>query len=314
MRKAVVILVTIFLTVFFCCELKAISIQRSIIPANAVWLISFDLKKLSTTQIGEYLINEEGSAALKKKNAQFRKKYQIDLLKDIDDITVFGMGTGEEQVVACLRGNFNQKYLLGLLAEEESHKEIPYGKYTIHNWDEDEFGVFVDEHLVLIGSNQNALKLTLDVISKKKENISSAPLNAHLKEIPSDAFFAAAADNISSLAEKASKVFIIKKTEAVLVTVGEKGQDLDLRLNFSVKTIEDAKNMESVIRGLIALVNMQLEERKTGIEVPEDVNISTEGKEVKIEMNFPIKALLDKISNKIKFSSVQLLAGFDCLR
>jgi len=313
MKKAIVILVTILLAVFFCCQLMAATIQKSIIPAEAAWMIHFDLEKFTSTQIGEHLLSEEGSSGLKKKNAQFRKKYQIDLLKDIDGLTVFGFGADEEQIVACLRGNFNQNYLLGLLAEEDSHREIPYGKYTIHNWDSDEYGVFADEHLALIGPDEDALKLTLDVIAGKKENISSSPMNAYLKEIPSDAFFSALVNDISSLAKGASKVFIIKKTESASFSLMEKGENLNLRLNFSAKTLEDAKNMESVIRGLIALVNMQLEERKTGIKVPEDIKIDTEGKKVRMEMNYPSKVLLEMVSGKMKFKDLNLLARFNYL-
>jgi hypothetical protein len=313
MKKAVVILITILLAVFFCCGLMEATIQKSMIPADAVWLIHIDVAKFASTQIGEHLLSEEGSSTLKKKNAQFRKKYQIDLLKDIDDITVFGMGAGEEQIVACLRGNFNQNYLLGLLDEEESHREIPYGKYTIHNWDDDEFGVFVGEHLALLGPSEDALKLTLDVIGGKKENISSSSMNAYLKDIPSDSFFAALVDDISSLAKGASKVFIIKKTESASLSLMEKGENLNLRLDFSAKTLEDAKNMESVIRGLVALVNMQLEEKKTGIKVPEDMNITTDGKKIEVEVNFPIKVLMDKVSEKIKIKGLSLLASFNYL-
>jgi hypothetical protein len=313
MKKAVIILVTILLAVFFCCELMAATIQKSIIPADAVWIIHFDVAKFNSTQIGEHLLSEEGSSRLRKKNAQFRKKYQIDLLKDIDSITVFGLGAGEKQIVACLRGNLNQNYLLGLLAEEDSHQEIPYGKYTIHNWDDDEYGVFADKNLALIGPDEDALKLTLDVIAGKKENISSSPMNTYLKEIPSDAFFAALVNDISSLAKGASKVFIIKKAEAASLSLMEKGENLNLRLNFSAKTLEDAKNMESVIRGLVALVNMQLEERKTGIKVPEDMNISTEGKKIKMEINFPSKVLMDNVANKIKMQGLSLLARFKYL-
>lgn len=313
MRKAVVILVAVLLAVFFSCQLRAATIQKSVIPAEAVWMIHFDLEKFASTRIGEHLLSEEGSTGLKKKNAQFRKKYQIDLLEDINDITVFGLGADEEQIVACLRGNFNQKLLLGLLEEEGSHREIPYGKYTIHNWDDDEYGVFADEHLALMGPDEDALKLTLDVIAGKRKNISSSPMNAYLKEIPSDTFFAALIDDISSLAKGASKVFIIKKTESASLSLMEKGENLNLRLNFSAKTLEDAKNMENVIRGLIALVNMQLEEKKTGIKVPEDINISTEGKKVRVEMNYPSKALMDKVSGKIKVSDLHLLTRLNYL-
>jgi len=306
-------MVTVILAMFFCCELLADNLQKSIIPAEASWMIHFDLEKFATTQIGNYLLNERDALGLGKKNADFNKKYKIDLKEDIDGITVFGIGKGEENIVACLQGNLNKDHLLELLKEEESHKEIPYGKYIIHNWDKDEYGVFASDKLALIGPNQDAIKLTLDVIAGKKANIGSSPMNDYIKEIPSNAFMAAMANDISSLAKGGSKVFIIKKTESALFTLAEIKENFNIRLNFTVKTLEDAQNMENVLRGLISLANMQLEEMKTGFKVPEDITIATKGKKIYMEMNYPSKALLDIALGKAKFSALHLIADFNLL-
>jgi hypothetical protein len=313
MKKAVIIMVTIILAMFFCCEIMATNLQKSIIPAEASWVIHFDLEKFAATQIGDHLLNEEDALGLGKKNENFLKKYKINLKEDIDGITVFGFGNGEENVVACLQGNFDRDYLLGLLGAEESHKEIPHGQYTIHNWDGDEYGVFASEHLALMGPNQDAIKLTLDVMAGKKANIASSPMNEYLKEIPSNAFLAALANDISSLAKGKSKVFIIKKTESAMFSLAEINENFNIRLNFTVKTLEDAQNMENVLRGLISLANMQLEEMKTKFKVPEDIVIATKGKKVFVEMNYPSKALLDIAMGKTKFSAFHLIADFNLL-
>ena len=313
MKKAVIIMVTVILAMFFCCEILATNLQKSIIPAEASWVIHFDLEKFASTQIGNHLLHEKDALGLGKKNAQFKKKYQIDPIEDIDGVTVFGFGKGEENVVVCLQGNLNRDHLLELLGAEESHKEIPHGKFTIHNWDGDEYGAFASDTLALIGPNQDAIKLTLDVIAGKKANISSSSMNEYVKEIPSNAFMAAIATDISSLAGNKSKVFIIKKTESAMFSLAEIKENFNIRLNFTVKTLEDAQNMENVLRGLISLANMQLEEMKTGFRVPEDIVIATKGKKVYVEMNYPSKALLDIAMGKMKFSAFHLISDLDLL-
>jgi BarA-like signal transduction histidine kinase len=222
MKKAVIIMVTVILAMFFCCELLATNLQKSIIPAEASWVIHFDLEKFAATQIGNHLLNEQD-------------------------------GKGEENIVACLQGNLNRDFLLELLGAEESHKEIPHGKYTIHSWDGDEYGAFASENLALIGPNQDAIKLVLDVIAGKKANIASSPMNDYIKEIPSNAFLAAMAKDISSLAEGKSKVFIIKKTESAMFSLAEIKENFNIRLNFTVKTLEDAQNMENVLNKILSL-------------------------------------------------------------
>jgi len=302
------------LAFFFCCELKATTLQKTIIPAEADWMIHFDLEKFTTTQIGKSLLSEEGALPLKKKNAQFKKKYQIDLLKDIKGITIYGIGKEEKKTVACLRGNLKRDYLLGLLAAEETHTEIPHGKYTIHNWNHHEYGVFVDEKLALMGTDEDTIKMALDVIAGKKANIASSSLMSYLSEIPSNAFFTALAKDISSMAEHAAKVFVFKKTESALLTLTEEKENLNLKLNFSVKTLEDAKNMESVIRGLISLASMQIQEtHKELMPHLERINISTEGKKVRVEFSYPSKEMIDIFLGKVKFSPFSLLAKCNLL-
>ncbi len=313
MKKAILIFVTVLLALFFCCELIASTFQKSIVPAEAEWVIHFDLEKFAGTQFGEYILNEKGAFKLMKKNDQFKKRYQINILEDIDGITVFGLGKSEKNTVVCLKGNFNRDYLLGLLATEESHREIPYGKYIIHNWDSHEYGVFADEHLALLGPNEEVIKTALDVIAGKKANIASSPMNSYINEIPSHAFLAAMARDISALAEGDSKVFIIKKTESALFTLAEDKENINIVLNFSVKTLEDAKNMESVVRGLISLANMQLGESHKEIRVPEDVKIETKGQKVLIEINYPTKSLLDIALGKASFSSLYLMGALERL-
>jgi hypothetical protein len=313
MKKAVIIMVTVILAMFFCCEIMATNLQKSIIPAEASWVIHFDLEKFAATQIGNHLLTEEDALGLGKKNDNFLKKYKINLKEDIDGITVFGIGKGDENIVACLQGNFDRDYLLGLLGAEDSHKEIPHGQYTIHNWDGDEYGVFAGEHLVLMGPSEEAIKLALDVIAGKKANIASSPMNEYLKEIPANAFLAALANDISSLGGSKSKMFIIKKTESAMFSLAEIKENFNIRLNFTVKTLEDAQNMENVLRGLISLANMQLEEMKTKFKVPEDVVIATKGKKVYVEMNYPSKALLDIAMGKTKLSALHHIADFNLL-
>ncbi len=311
MKKAVFLLI-ILLTLFLVGESGASTLQKSIIPEDVDWVIHFDLEKFSATQIGDQLLNNENILGLRHKNAQFHDYYQIDILKDIKGFTVYGSGTDEENTVVCLRGNFDQAYLLGLLAEEHTHKEIQHGNFTIHTWDYDEAGVFVDDNLALIAHDVTAVRKALDVISGKKANITSSTLISTLNEIPPNVFFTALARDLSELAEHESDVFIFQKTESALFTITEENDYVNLRLNFTVKTIEDAQSMESVIRGLISLAKMQMEVEQRDILRPlEEIGISTEGKKIRIELSYPIQELTDIVLGKVKLFPFHKLAGFN---
>lgn len=311
MKKAIFLLI-ILLTLFLVCESGASTLQKSIIPEDVDWVIHFDLEKFSSTQFGDQLLNNENIFGLTQKNARFHDKYQIDILKDIKGFTVYGSGKDEENSVVCLRGNFDQAYLLGLLAEEDSHKEIQHGNFIVHTWNYHEAGVFVDDNLTLIAHDVTAIRKALDVIAGKKANITTSSLMSTMNEIPPNVFFTALARDISELAEHESDVFIFKKTESALFTIKEEKEYVNLSLNFSVKTLEDARNMESVIRGLISLAKMQMEVDQRDVLRPlDDIGISTEGKKIRVELSYPIQEMIDIVLGKVKFFPFHKLAGFD---
>jgi hypothetical protein len=312
MMKKAIYLIGVLLTLFLACELGASTLQKSIIPEDADWVIHFDLEKFSSTRFGDQLLNNENIFGLTEKNASFHDKYQIDVLKDIKGFTVYGSGKDEENTVVCLRGNFDQAYLLGLLAKEGSHKETQHGNYIIHTWNYHEAGVFVEESLALIAHDVTAIRKALDVIAGKKANITSSSLMSLMNEIPPNAFFTALARDISELAEHESDVFIFKKTESALFTLTEEKEYVNLRLNFTVKTLEDAQNMESVIRGLISLAKMQMEVDQRDILRPlDDIGISTKGKKIRVDLTYPIQEMIDIVLGKVKFFPFHKLAGFD---
>lgn len=310
MKKAVILFVVILLTLFFLCELRASTLQKSIIPADADWVIHFDVEKFKSTQFGDQLLNKEDIFGLGKNASQFHDKYQIDILSDINGVTIYGTGNDEDNTIVCLRGNFDQAYLLGLLAAEDSHKKIQHANFIIHAWDSHEFGVFVDDNFTLIAQSETAVRKALDVISGKKANIASSSLKSFINELPSNVFFAALARDISEMAEHEKDVFIFKKTESAAFTLTEEKEEVHMRLNFTVKTLEDAKNMESVIRGLISLANMQMEEAQRDIWLPQEkIDISTEGKKVRVELAYPVQGLIDIILGKTHFFPFHRLPG-----
>lgn len=310
--KKVIYLVVILLTLIFLCELRASTLQKSIIPEEADWVIHFDVEKFSSTPFGDQLLNTENILGLDKKNTQFQGKYQIDILKDIKGVTLYGFGKDERNTVICLKGSFDQAYLLGLLANEDSHREIQHNNFIIHAWDSHEFGAFVDDNLALLAQNETAIKTALDVIAGKKANVTTSSLMSYINKIPSNVFFAAIAKDISEMAGLDADVFIFKKTESALFTLTDEKDNINLRLNFTVKTLDDAKNMESVIRGLISLASMQVEESQRDILLPlEKMIISTEGKNIRIELSYPTQDLIDIVLGKKHFFPFNKLAGFN---
>ena len=78
-------------------------------------------------------------------------------------------------------------------------------------------------------------------------------------------------------------------------------ENLAFDLNVSTSTPEDAKNMEQIVQGLIAMANMQKEDIPADIKLPEDIFIQTKGNSVRMGFTYPVDYIIELISKRAKF-------------
>ncbi len=305
MKKIIVVLLVLIFVFVLPAALKAGSLQTSMIPENTRWLLHLDMQKFSATQVCKALLGVDTKFA--KANKEIAEKIGIDLLKDIYGITIFGTENGKENAVVCCAGKLNKTHILALLAKADKHKEIPFGKYTIHNWDGSQFGVFADDNLLLAAKSESALKDTLDVLARKKKDMSKTKLMSYLKDVPGDVFFEIVVDNISSLVGE-HKPAILQKTGMALFLALEKNDYLKLKLKMAADTVDTAKNIEQIARGLIAMVKLNQQE-KTGttnkpglqkLQILENLQIAVKENVLEMELSHPTSELLKMITGAKK--------------
>jgi hypothetical protein len=308
MKKAMIILVVILLTFLLLGELTASTLPKSLIPADAEWVVHLDMEKFKSSHFGNLLLQEQ-KGGLKKKAKVFYKQTSIDLLKDVNGITIYGLGKKKQQTVMCLKGTFDKKYLLSLLEEVDAHRELAHGSHIIHKWNHSEYGLFVGEDLVFLAWNEEAIKVALDAVDGKRENISASSLKSYADQIPGDAFFTALVKDISALAGYSSKAVILKKAGSGLMTLTERNEILNARIDATAETPKDAENMEQIIRGLLAMAQMQFEEGYKKLNLSESVRVSTNNKEVKIELNHPSEEIFQFLTGR-KMDSIFSMDNF----
>jgi hypothetical protein len=297
MKRIMVWLFTLMLVLVLPATVKASSLQTSIIPEDTRWLFHFDIGKFFSTEIGELLLADE-SGKLNRANRKIAEAYKIDLLKDIGGITIFGPGKDKSKAVVALSGNFNKEYLLSLLDKAANHQKIQYGKHTIHRWRHAQCGTFVNDHLLLIGRDESAIKNVLEVMAGKKKSLARGTMMSSIKEIPEDAFLKAVADNIASLIKDDAKAVLLKKTGMALFMALEKSGNLKLKLKLTTDTPETAQNIEQMVRGLIALARLkQQEEADAEMKLIESLKITLKGNIIQMELNYPSAELVKVFSH-----------------
>lgn len=300
MKKKVLFLLTLFLAFGLALPSQPLS-PAVLVPQDAQWVLHLDVRKFVSTQLFDLLKNDHGSK-LDHFNAKIFEKLKVDILKDIDGVTLFGIGKGRSNAVVCLSGNLDKNYLLSLLAQDKNHRETPYGKHTIHSWRSSHCGAFANDHLVLLGSDEDAIKNALDVIDGKKRNMAASPLMSYWREIPPGAFLKAAANNISSLTRDHEASAILKKAGMAFFMALEKNENLKLKLKLTTDTPETAKNIEQIVMGFMALARMKQNDRESTrrmkfFKLLESLQIKVEGNVVQMELSQPSTELADMLSH-----------------
>jgi len=299
-KKSVFTMTLLFLLgVVFIIPAKPASLQTSMIPDDARWVIHIDVEKFTSTRLFE-LLKQDETIGLEKKTLGISKMFKFDPFKDIMGITLFGIGKGEKNTVVCLSGNFDKDHLLALLDMNADHRTFPYGKHTIHNWHHSQFGTFANDHLVVIANNEGVLKNVLDIISGKKKNSGASKLVPYLGEIPKDAFLKAVIDNISHLVGADDVSTILKKTGMAFFIALERSENLTMKLKLTTDSPETAKNIQQIVMGFLALVKLKQNQEKTdpGLKFLDDLKVKLEGNIVKMELTHPSSDLVKMFSHR----------------
>jgi hypothetical protein len=273
--------------------------QLSVVPADAQWALYIDVQRLTSSAMFKALGGEQEMGKIRGKTDPFFAKLRIDPEKDLKGVTVFGRGKQDEDAVVALSGKFDRAHLIGLIKAETSHKEIPYGKHTVYSWDDDEFGAFADDDLILLGENEQSLKSALDALEGRKRDAAPPLLAGVLKDFP-NAIMVFGVDSISGLlGEEHDKPVILTKMKSAYGALAEAGENFSLEVSIGAESDQVAKDVEQAIRGLIAIANLQLK-ASDAQAFAEAIKIAVDGKNVRINAAYPLNKLVGLLHSKSK--------------
>jgi hypothetical protein len=299
-KAALVTFLTVVALVLFPCLGAAAGpsdLQMSIVPADALWVLHLDMEKLTSSALFKMLTEAGGGPDIQQKTGEFFEKFKMDPFKDIKAVTVFGRGEAREEPVVAVSGNFDKAHLLGLLKADPSHKETPYGKYTLYSWKNKHFGVFVNDNLVLITENEKDIKSALDAVDGKAKNISASPLVARLQKESANAIATFAVADIAGLTGErkgaaASRAMpaILSKMQSATGSISETGDKLNLKFEIGAASDQVAKDIEAAVRGVIALVNLQFTDSDAQL-ITRGINVKVDGEKVRIDASYLVPEL-----------------------
>lgn len=306
MKKIVLLIMVILLALVLPAHAKDAPPELSVFPDNTQWVLHFDVQRFIATDFYGYF-KEIKDGPINHFTDKIREKLNIDFLKDVSWITVFGQRLDNENAAFCCKGNFNTAYLISLVEKEITHRNIPYGKHTIHAWGK-QFGAFAGSVFVF-SKNENMMKNVLDAIDGKNKNLKGVMPMTLTKGMPEGTFLSIVADDLPSIMGNQGNTFILKQTRMAFFMAMEKSGNLNLKLKMTAESAEAARNIEQVVRGLVAMAKLQQGEKTHEghmgahallLKYLDDLMIVLDGNTLRLELSVPSKELAEMLLAKKK--------------
>jgi len=280
------------------------SLDKSMIPAEAKWVVHFDMDMFGKTALKQLVWDNSNALDIKHIETDLKDEINIDLFKDVRSITAYANKNSERNMVAIVSGNLDKDYLLRKLKRHSKYKEEKYGKYTVYKWKHDSHGVFVGNSMLLFSRDEDSIKNALDVIDGKKTSIASGSLVSYLKMIPANAFLLAVADDVSALNKATAQAgVILDKSGMASFMALEKNKNLTMKVMFNTTDEKTALQVENVIRGLMAFAQMQ--KNKDGkthdwVKLVEALQVLRRGNSLELIFSYPSEEIVRFLESQHK--------------
>jgi hypothetical protein len=277
----------------------AAPLNKNHVSANAKWILHVDFEALRATQIGQ-LVQEDIRKQWQPKIDALNQLFGSDLTRDIYSMTLFGSRAGEENATVLVYGKFNKEKLTALLALNESYKKSDYNGSTLHYWVDDRdkksrAGAFAQDNLIVISQSQTEVTSALDILSGKTQSLAkqqAGPLWA-LTDVPQNTFMMAAAVDLTQLTQDDKNAAILQNSK-LLAFVGVENQgNVALRLRLETQGVETAQQVETALRGILALVTLSQKDKPDLAALAGACTFTRDQSILNIQFVYPSQALMN---------------------
>lgn len=279
----------------------AASLQRAQVIKEPLWVLHVDADALRPSALGQHLLAELDKPEAQKKLAAFRAIFNIDPRKDLHDVTLYGVSKAEEDGVVLVRAEFDAGHLTTLVEGAKEHVSTRHGKYTIHNWvDEnkkEKDGIkprtFAAIHgkTVIFGQKESRVVEALDVLDGVKPNLGANPQFAQFGD--GAAFIQGAARKLDLPANDPNAA-VLKQAKLLTLKVAENQRKLEATLKLDTESETVAKQVEAIGRGLIAVLSLQ-REKPEALKLSQGLEVQQTGAAVTVKLALPSDEVVEMI-------------------
>jgi hypothetical protein len=289
------------------------------VDADAKWVVSLDvdalLKSNLANKVYKRLQAEHPEAA--KGLSHLQEVLQFVPIADLHGVTVYSESFKKGAGVAVVNAKAKQQSLLELVANASDHRVASYGKHEIHTWthakgSKQERGVasaFFGTDVIVFSGSTAEVQAALDVLDGKKPSLDGNKSSLTVAS-PAGTVLTVRAIGFSGVKFPHELPPVVKKTDAIAMSVGEDNDTVFIDGKLTLKDSESAELLQSVVEGGRAAALLAHGDDEDLAKLIRSLKITDGDKAINVTFQATSNAIeneLKKIDKKIKSGELQPL-------
>jgi len=269
------------------------------VSAQARWVAHANLEQLSQSGIGSLLFLALATEKEKQRLGEFQEEFGFDPLTDLRSVTIYGKGPSDEDAVALFRGLFDGDRLVALARRSDSHEQAAYHGQMIHGWvavrqgrKEQSYGCLAAADMVVVSRSSAMVKEALDVLARRKADITSVAALADLLPNQPKAFLVAMAD-LQNLAPVSPNATVLRSARNVRFSLTGDLERVSAILVLTAKDEATATHLHGAIGGLVSFMALNVQESPGLRILAEALHVSRDGTSLRVEFACPARQALE---------------------
>ncbi len=262
------------------------------VPAEINWLVHLDFDGLQRSTVFRAAYNRalDRWPVLARQTDAARRRYGLDLAKDVHSMTIFNPRSFPDGAVLVMRANWAAETFREKLAGAANHSIVADGPYEIHRVTKTERGRVLPIAAALwkpgtfvFGPSSDDVKTTLEVFDGKQPGLSDSSSLA--AEVPAGTVLTVRMVRVGDSLPVESP--LLKRTERIELLCGENDRECFISGALLAKSAETAEQVMQFAQGLLAVARLQAAGDPEAGRLLDGVKLRREGSRVSLDFHGP---------------------------
>ncbi len=283
----------------------AAPLDRQSIPGSARWVLHIDGQAFWASQLGQHIVSGLDPADTHKRNA-VKELMGSDIIDDLHGITLYGPSQDDKLAVTLVRGKFNPKKMLALIAlNPEYSVSDSRSDREVHRWSSEKdkkayHGTFINPNLIAISQSSSALGQAVDLLTVAPEAAGGSQRFQMIAGAPDSAFLVACAEDLDQLSQENEKAAILQNAKVLAFIGHEDAGYLTVTVRLETQGSQTAKQVEAMVQGLLAFARLQEKPSPGVASLLDSLNLTSEENVVQLKIRHPSAAIYELIQKVAK--------------